>query len=201
MIKTVMLDMGNVIVPVDFRRCHAALAAVCSYPLHEIRKRIRLTGLPERFECGQISPVEFFRELSSIFDMRVSFVEFWDIWSNVFGLEPLLPESLLEALCRQQRLLLLSNTNSVHFEWLRQRYSLLRHFHGYILSFEVGALKPAPRIYQEAIARAGCCPEECFFADDDASNVEGAKREGIDAVQFQSREQLEADLRMRGIHW
>jgi len=201
MIKTVMLDMGNVIVPVDFRRCHTALAAACSYPPHEIRKRIRLTGLPERFECGQVSPEEFVRELSSILNMRVSNGEFWEIWSNIFGPEPLLPESLIEALCRQRRLLLLSNTNPIHFEWIRERYSLLRHFHSYVLSYEVGALKPSPRIYQEAIARADCQPEECFFADDDATNVEGAKREGIDAVQFQSREQLEADLRLRGIRW
>jgi len=70
-----------------------------------------------------------------------------------------------------------------------------------VLSYRVGALKPAPAIYREAIARAECRPEECFFTDDIADYVAAAKREGIDAVQFESCEQLERELTARGIRW
>ena len=70
-----------------------------------------------------------------------------------------------------------------------------------MLSFRVKALKPAPEIYREAIARAGCRPEECFYTDDIAAYVEAAKREGMDAVQFQSRAQIEREMRARGIQW
>jgi HAD superfamily hydrolase (TIGR01509 family) len=75
---------------------------------------------------------------------------------------------------------------------------LLQQFHDYVLSYEVGAIKPSPLIYQEAIARAGCLPGECFFTDDALVNVEAARAEGIDAVQFQSLEQLRHELRKRG---
>ena len=201
MIKAVILDLGNVVVPLDFRRCYAALAEVCSYPPDEIPKRIGATGLVARFETGQVSPHDFVREVSSLLHMNVTYLQFWEIWSNIFAPETLIPESLIEGLCRERRLLLLSNTNAVHFAMIRERYSLLRHFHGYVLSYEVGAVKPSPLIYQEAIARAGCRAEECFFTDDIASNVDAARREGIDAVQFQSREQLERELRVRGIAW
>ena len=50
-----------------------------------------------------------------------------------------------------------------------------------------------------ALELAGCRPEECFFTDDIPDYIEGAKRAGIDAVQFQSGEQIEAELRARGV--
>jgi len=70
-----------------------------------------------------------------------------------------------------------------------------------VLSYEVKAMKPSPAIYREAIARAQCRPEECFYTDDIPAYVEGARREGIDAVQFQSCAQLERDLAAREIRW
>jgi len=199
--KTLLFDFGNVIVAVDFDRCHAALSEVCPYPPKAIPRRIRATGLVERFEKGEVSPEYFVQEVSQALDMQVSFAQFWEIWSSIFLPDTLLPEDLLERLRRQYRLLLLSNTNTMHFEMVRERYPLLRHFDGYVLSYQVGALKPSPDIYREAIARAGCRPEECFFTDDVAANAEAARQAGMDAVQFENREQLEQELQARGVVW
>jgi putative hydrolase of the HAD superfamily len=96
-------------------------------------------------------------------------------------------------------LLALSNTNSIHFAMLKDAYPLLRHFHDFVLSYEVGAAKPDAKIYREAIARAQCRPEECFFTDDMAVNIEAACEHGMDAVQFLSAEQLDRELRARGL--
>jgi len=200
-IKTIILDVGNVIVRLNFERCHAALAEVCPYPAADIPRRMGSTGLVQRFESGKVSPEDFVREASGLLGMNVTAEQFWDIWSSIFVPETIIPEDLLESLCRQRQLLILSNTNAPHFALLRERYPLLRHFDGFILSYEVGALKPSPRIYREAIARAGCRPEECFFTDDVLANVEGARREGIDAVLFESLEQFERELRAREIQW
>ena len=200
-IKAVLLDLGNVIVPIDFSRCHEAFSEVSSVPPQEIPRRLRPTGLSERFETGRITPEEFASEVCGILGMRVSYPQFWEIWSTIFLPQTLIPESLIEGLRRQQRLLLLSNTNAVHFAMAQERYPLLRHFDDFVLSYQVGATKPSPAIYREAIARAGCRPEECFFTDDVGPFVEAARQEGMDAVQFQSREQLETELESRGITW
>jgi len=77
----------------------------------------------------------------------------------------------------------------------------VRHFHELVLSHEVKAMKPSPLIYREAVARAGCKAEECFFTDDIVAYVEGALKEGIDAEQFLSLEKLEKDLRARQVEW
>ena len=201
MIKAILLDLGNVIVPIDFARCHAAFSEVSSLPPAEIPARLRPTGLGERFETGRMSPEEFADEVCVALGMRATYPQFWDIWSTIFLPEPLISESLLEGLRRRQRLVLLSNTNAVHFQMARDRYPLLRHFDDYVLSYQVGATKPSPAIYRAAVARAGCRPAECFFTDDVGKFVEAAQDEGIDAVQFQSQQQLEGELSSRGIIW
>ena len=60
-------------------------------------------------------------------------------------------------------------------------------------------MKPSPVIYRKAIELAGCLPAQCFFTDDIEEYVEGARREGIDAVQFQSAAQLQQELARRNI--
>jgi putative hydrolase of the HAD superfamily len=106
---------------------------------------------------------------------------------------------LLEDLASRYRLLALSNTNPLHFAMVQEAYPLLRHFHGYVLSYQVGAAKPEAKIYREAIARAQCSPGECFFTDDMAVNIEAAREHGMDAVQFLSADQLDRELRARGL--
>lgn len=200
-IQTIIFDLGRVIIPFDFRRGYARLAPLCGIPAAEIPARIAPTGLVELFECGGIEPREFVRELSTHLNFQTSYENFCDIWSSIFLPDTLIPEAMLEGIARRYRMLLLSNTNAIHFEMVRAGYPRLRHFHGYVLSYEVGAMKPDPRIYRSAIDAAGCLPEECFFTDDMAAYVEGARAQGIDAVQFESAAQIERELRKRGVDW
>jgi putative hydrolase of the HAD superfamily len=132
-------------------------------------------------------------------ETQTEYGAFCQLWNSIFYPETLIPESLLESIKARYRLLLLSNTNAIHFEMLREKYPILRHFDHYILSYQVGALKPEPEIYREAIRHAGCEPGECFYTDDIAPYVEGARREGIDAVQFTGVEPLRSEMRARGI--
>ena len=201
MIKTIILDLGGVIVPLDFEKGFAAIAGRCPYPPSEIPKLIGGTDLVAEFECGRIDGDAFIERLSTLLKLKVEREEFFRLWNSIFVLESLIPEGLLQALRKNYRMLLLSNTNILHFSMLRDAFPLLGHFDDYVLSYEVGAMKPSPKIYREAIWRARCQPAECFFTDDVATYVEAAKREGIDAVQFRSLEQLKTDLRARNVVW
>ncbi|MEX2260953.1 MAG: HAD family phosphatase [Bryobacteraceae bacterium] len=201
MIRTVIFDLGKVLIPFDFTRGYRALEELCGCPAGDIPRRIGATGLVPRFEAGQVGPEDFVRQLCSALEMELDFEKFREIWSCIFLFEPLIPESMIVRLGERYRLLLLSNTNALHFPMLRESFPLLNHFHDYVLSYEVGAMKPSPRIYAEAIARSGCQPDECFFTDDVAEYVEGARRAGMDAVQFQNCAQLQNELLSRGIDW
>ena len=201
MIKTVIFDLGKVIVPFDFKRGYQAISKLCDYPAEEIPRRIGSTDLVQRFECGKVEPRDFVEQLCETIGVRIEYEEFCRIWSSIFLSETLIPEAMLEGLRRRGRLLLLSNTNAIHFEMIRASYPHLRHFDDFVLSYEVGAMKPSPVIYREAIVRAGCEPGECFFTDDIAEYVEGARAAGIDAVQFESAAQIDAELAKRGVRW
>ncbi len=193
--------MGNVLVPFDWSRGYQALAALSRCPAEEVRRRIKESGLFDTMERGRIEPREAARRLGELLEFEIPFEQFRAAWSSIFDPQPILTEDFLRSLRRKCPLLLVSNTDAIHYEWIEQHYGLLRHFDERILSFEAGARKPEPEIYQQAIARAGCRPEEVFFADDRPENVEGALAAGMDAVRFESPAQLEGELRRRGADW
>jgi putative hydrolase of the HAD superfamily len=201
MVRTIIFDLGKVLISFDFSRGYQTLEELARIPAADIRKRIAATDLVHRFESGHVEPRDFVDQLCGMLSLSIEYDHFCRIWSSIFLPEPLLPEDLLEALHRNYRLLLLSNTNAIHFDMIRETYPLVRHFDHYILSHEVKAMKPDPRIYRAALAEARCAPGECFYTDDIADYVEGARREGIDAIQFQSRGQLEQEMKARGIVW
>ena len=199
--KAIFFDLGKVLIHFDFRRGYRALEGLCPYKAEEIPRRLAGTGLVERFETGLVEPRDFVDQMSGILDLRVDYDQFRTIWSSIFT-EVLIPERMLEGLARRYRLVLLSNTNALHFEMLRESYGhLLRHFDDLVLSYEVRAMKPQPEIYQAAVECAGCLPGECFYTDDIAAYVAAAREMGIDGVQFHSCEQIEGELRARGIEW
>ncbi|HEY2015001.1 MAG TPA: HAD family phosphatase [Bryobacteraceae bacterium] len=198
--KAVIFDLGKVLVQFDFKRGYRALEGLCPYAAAEIPKRIATTNLVQEFETGLVEKHDFVSQFSKLLSLDLDYDRFCAVWTCIFS-ETLLPESMLEGLAARYRLILLSNTNAIHFEMIQANYPLLRHFHDLVLSYEVRAMKPRPEIFQAAVDRAGCRPEECFFTDDIADNVEAARRLGIDAVQFRSAEQLEEAMRSRGISW
>ena len=200
-VKTVIFDLGNVVVPFDIQRGYAALQSHCRHSPAEIATLVRATGIVPRFEAGQLSPRDFVARFSDALGLDIGYERFCELWNGIFLPGELVPDALLAGLHQRYRLLALSNTNALHFETVRRAYPILKHFDDRVLSFEVGASKPDPGIYQAALDRARCLPSECFFTDDVPSYVEAAKRAGMEAARFESVPQLERDLAARGIEW
>ncbi|MCC7495947.1 MAG: HAD family phosphatase [Bryobacterales bacterium] len=200
MLKALIFDLGNVILAFDFMRSYQTLAKMYNWPPERVPDRSRLTGLLHSYESGGMSSAVFFGEMAQTLGLDgLSFEQFRDIWFSIFDTDTLCPESFFEYLSKSYRLILLSNTNELHFDMIRQRFPLLGHFHHLVLSYEVGVMKPAPRIYQEAIRAAGCKPEECFYTDDIQDYVDAGRNAGLDAVRFQSYQQLRAELTARSV--
>lgn len=201
MIRTLIFDLGRVLVPFDFQIGYKLMSEHCGLAPDEIRRRISSDGLVHGFESGEFDEHEFHHRIEALLETKIDYPRFCDLWYSVFLPHTLIPESLLMSLRRNYRTVLLSNTNPIHYSMLAERFSILEHFDARILSHEVGAMKPLPKIYQAAIEAAQCRPEECFFTDDIPEYVAGACAMGIDAVQFQNCDQLMAELRGRGVVW
>jgi FMN phosphatase YigB (HAD superfamily) len=200
MYRAILLDLGKVLIHFDFSAGYGALEKLCPYPAAEIRRRIGATDLAARFETGLIEPRDFHAKLCALLELHVEFQRFCDIWNSIFS-DVLIPESMVAGLAHRYRLVLVSNTNPIHFEMVEQRYPVLRHFHHRVLSYQIKAMKPRPEIFQEAVRLAGCRAEECFYTDDIPAFTEAARKLGIDAVTFESAAQLRAEMCQRGIAW
>ncbi|RZI47140.1 HAD family hydrolase [Candidatus Finniella inopinata] len=77
-------------------------------------------------------------------------------------------------------------TDNVHefVQHLKERYTFFNKFKGVIISAEVGILKPSEKIYRCLIDQYDLNPRETVFIDDLAQNTEGAKKVGMQSIQF-----------------
>ena len=64
------------------------------------------------------------------------------------------------------------------------------YFDAHVFSTDVGALKPAPIMYERILERLGARAEECLFADDFERNLRGAQAMGLRAVQMARDERV-----------
>lgn len=93
----------------------------------------------------------------------------------------------------------LTNFSAEKFPLMRQRFAFLDWFEDIVVSGETGMVKPQPEIYYYTLRRIGYPPEACLFVDDSLANIQTARQIGLCTIQFQSPQQLEADLKQKGI--
>jgi 2-haloacid dehalogenase len=93
----------------------------------------------------------------------------------------------------------ITNFSSEKFIEARARWPLFSLFRDIVVSGDEKLLKPEAEIFRLCLDRNGLKAEDCVFIDDVAHNVTGARAVGIDAILFQSPEQLERDLKARGL--
>ena len=70
-------------------------------------------------------------------------------------------------------------------DWVNQEL-----FEVIVFSAEEGVRKPDPRIFYRTLERLGVEAGATMFIDDKADNVEGARRLGIHAIQYENLPQL-----------
>jgi putative hydrolase of the HAD superfamily len=99
-----------------------------------------------------------------------------------FSAFPDAPPALAAARSRGLRLVVASNWD-VSLPEVLGRVGLLDHLDGVVTSAEVGASKPDPRVFVEALRRAGVAPDEAVHVgDDQRADVEGARAAGVRAL-------------------
>ena len=74
-----------------------------------------------------------------------------------------------------------------------------KHFDVFIVSAEVGVMKPDPEIFNLFAERLGVTLPELVFIDDSKRSLSAAVECGFEPVLFESYEQLVQSLNKRGI--
>jgi putative hydrolase of the HAD superfamily len=93
---------------------------------------------------------------------------------------------------------ILSNTEPASYSAI-EKLTSLDHFEYKFLSYNIGYLKPNQEIYRHVIDNVPFLKEELFFIDDLKTNVESARVEGIDSVQYTDYNELLKECQIRNI--
>ncbi len=199
MIDTVILDIGNVLVDVDFmrsiryytkneeeaRRCYKAfmkdntwdLLDKGKYSTEEVMQKI-ISNDPE-MECSMRA---FFDEMK---DLLIPF-SYTDGWIDAIKQD-------------QKNVYILSNWPQFVHNKFEKEMHFLKKVDGYLLSYKEKLTKPDSAFYQLLIDRYTLNPENCVFIDDRQENIMAAEKMGIKGIIFDKREKVEKKLQKLGV--
>lgn len=199
MIDTFLFDLGNVLVYFSHERMFAQMAALCERPPEEISKLCRESGINDRLERGEISEERYHREFENLVRRPVDPDRLYHAASDIFSSNDSIRPIVAKIKDKGLRLVLLSNTTSAHFRFIKERFNVLELFDEWIVSYEVGAMKPDAPMYEVALEKIQCPADRCFYSDDLEVNVEAGRRFGLRSEIYTDTPTLVKQLRQRGL--
>ena len=178
--KTLLLDIGNVLMGFDFGRARPRFAEASTALGDPIEL---LARLKYDLEIGNIDGDAFVAAGMKTLGFQKSAEDFRRIWEEIFTPIDAMWEFVLRVRATH-RLLLLSNTSDIHKDCLFRDYPNFGHFSGGIYSYSSHYLKPDPLIFRQAIEEFSLDPEETIYVDDLEDNVRVASGIGFTAVRY-----------------
>ena len=193
MIDTLVFDLGGVIVAHDNDLLARTLAQGCASP--DAGSRLSDGFVHDRlYGTGEKPISDLHAKLQSELSYRHDYERFLDDWCCHFGLDSLMLAAF-EALAARYRVLIFSNTNAPHWDYVDALSGGVLKQHEAYLSHEIGQVKPDVTAFQAVADRAGFDPARALFFDDRADNIEGAKAAGWNGEIFTDRASFMAALK------
>ncbi len=194
MIKAILCDLGNVIVFVDHKKIAKGMAKFSDKDEKDISKFFRNSIARKRFDVGKITAARLFADFKNKLNLKMGFSQFKKIWCSCFTGVNKDMILLLNNLKKNYKLILLSNTDEIHFTHLNNKHNLTKIFDDFVLSYKIGHMKPSPRIYLHALKKARAFPTKVAYIDDIKEFVLASKIFGIKGIQYTDFEKLKKDL-------
>lgn len=151
------------------------------------------------FESGKITSIDFADKIVQELNFNINPEEFLKSFSQFpIGLFAG-AEDLLLGLREHYPIGCLSNTNVIHWEWMKQHTNLEQLLHKCLLSFRMGLMKPDWEIFVQAAEELGHKPQHILFFDDNPTNVSAALAVGIQAYFVKGFEDLKGYVSELGL--
>lgn len=197
--SVIVFDLGNVLLPFNYDLVTRAFNKRAAGLGDKFKKLYAENyDIHKKLERGDLFYEDFLTIMLDWLEGKVLGKEFCKIYSSVFSVNKALVE-ILPSLKEKYQLILLSNTNYIHYKYGYKHYEFLKLFDKLFLSYQIGALKPEKKIYKTVEEFTGKPSNEHFFIDDMKEYVDGAKKCGWDGVQFIDNDKLMKDLAKKGI--
>ncbi len=154
-----------------------------THTVEQMWRRWLLSEPVRQFETGRIDAHEFAIGVTQEFGLTVEprrFLELFTQWPT--GLYPGTRE-MLGRIPGSYRRALLSNSNSLHWPRVRDDMQLGSLFEDTFVSHLTGRIKPDADAFEHVVSTMDCAPAQVLFLDDNALNVDAARRIGMHAVR------------------
>ncbi|MDR2617066.1 MAG: HAD family phosphatase [Endomicrobium sp.] len=199
--KIIIFDLGNVIFKFDlFKFIKAYVKKIPNYKVSDFNMLDSVyLELAYSYEKGDMSSLDFYDILAKKTHYTGTYNEFRVLWNNIFEL---IPETVdvISTLSGKYCLGILSNTNELHFNFLKERYpQVFSLFDQIFLSYEIHMRKPEHEIFKHVIKYYNVYPSRIFFSDDLENNVFAAQENGIKAYVYTNTVELIKQLKQEQI--
>lgn len=184
-IKNLIFDFGGVIYQIDFERQKKAFLAFGINGFEKLYAQASQNSLFSDLETGKINEDIFREKLTGLIDKNIPLSKVDELWNSILIDYFHDKIGLLQKLKSKYRLMLLSNTNEIHYSFYtgqfltRYGYDFNDLFDKTYWSFKIGMRKPDQEIFERVIAENGFTRENALFIDDTIQNTESAEKYGL----------------------
>jgi epoxide hydrolase-like predicted phosphatase len=179
MIRTLIFDFGDVFINLDKA---ATLREMQKLNIEDLSEELLQTNI--QYEKGLITSDAFLASYIKSFS-TLSKPQIKASWNAILIDFPKYRYTFLKLLSekRYYKLILLSNTNELHIDWVIENVPFYEEFFdcfdAIYFSHEINFRKPDSEIYEFVLDKHDLKPEECLFIDDTKINTEAAAALGI----------------------
>lgn len=185
-IKNLIIDLGGVIINLTRNRCIEAFERLGVTNIREnIVNNYQHKDLFMQLELGRITPHEFREGIRRLTRQTLTDQEIDAAWVAMLGEVPDFKRALLLELRKKYRVVLLSNTNEIHWEWIKRTAFttggrvVSDYFASVYLSYELHRVKPDADIFEYVLNDSSFRPEETLLIDDASPNCRAAEAMGM----------------------
>lgn len=177
-----LFDIGRVLLNFEFEpSLIRLLPANIKNPSERIKEILKQK---DKLEAGIISPDNYTRWALEILESHATASQFQHAWQQIFTVNHPMWHCVNKLASDGHRLILFSNISAIHWPWISHSYPNFSHFHGAVLSFEIGYLKPQPEMYQLAIRKYQLDYASTIYIDDMPQNIAVGKKFGFHCWQY-----------------
>lgn len=186
MIKTIIFDMGGVVITLDNGEAGKRFVELGLKNFNELMDPYKQNGINGDLEEGKLSEEEYRHKMSQMLGREVSFEELKHCWLGYVKEVPARKLMTLRNLKKQgYRVVLLSNTNPYMSsftdseEFSGDGHPIGDYFDAMYRSYEVKYMKPDENFFRYVLTQEKALSDECLFIDDGPRNCCAASELGI----------------------
>lgn len=177
-----LFDIGKVLLDFDFIPALKKIAGERHRNSPEVWQRLLLRK--DEFEAGRVTREEYVEWALAQLESEKTAAEFAEAWCDVFTVNKPMWEVVKQLKKQGHRLILFSNTNSIHCPWIFEQWPEFELFDGAVLSYQVGAIKPEKEIYLYAQNQYQLVPQKTRYIDDLEQNIQAGEEFGLRCHQY-----------------